>query len=60
MYILASEVKNDLKMYCQKYKVGKLINKKWIEEANLAQSVEINANSVVQPVTVETEVANGK
>ena len=60
MYILAPEVKNDLKMYCQKYKVGKLINKKWIEEANLAQSVEINANSVVQPVTVETEVANGK
>ena len=33
MYILAPEVKKDLKAYCQKYKVGKLVNKKWIEEA---------------------------
>ena len=34
MYILAPEVKNDLKLYCQKYKIGKLVNKKWIQEAS--------------------------
>src|SRR5574344_241909 len=36
MYILAPEVKKDLKKYCQKYKVGKLINRNWIKEAELA------------------------
>lgn len=33
MYILAPEVKKDLKAYCQRYKVGKLVNKAWIAEA---------------------------
>ena len=44
MYILAPEVKKDLKAYCQKYKVGKLINRGWIAE------------SEVQPIAVPVEV----
>lgn len=48
MYILAPEVKKDLKAYCQKYKVGKLVNKKWIAEAELQPvAVPVEASSVV-------------
>lgn len=36
LYILAPEIKQDLKEYCRKFKVGKLINKKWIEQKELA------------------------
>ncbi len=32
LYILAPEVKKDLKQYCQKYGVGKLIYRKWFKE----------------------------
>lgn len=48
MYILAPEVKKDLKAYCQKYKVGKLVNKKWIEEAELAPVPAVVAETVVE------------
>lgn len=37
MYILAPEVKKDLKIYCQKYQIGKLVNKKWLAEAAAEQ-----------------------
>jgi AGCS family alanine or glycine:cation symporter len=30
MYLLAPEVKQDLKEYCQKYQVGKIVNKDWL------------------------------
>lgn len=33
MYILAPEVKKDLKAYCQKYKLGKLVNRDWLAQA---------------------------
>ncbi|MCM1339904.1 MAG: alanine:cation symporter family protein [Muribaculaceae bacterium] len=33
LYILAPEIKKDLKAYCQKYKVAKLVNRGWIAEA---------------------------
>ena len=36
LYILAPEIKQDLKEYCRKFKVGKLINKKLIEQKELA------------------------
>lgn len=32
MYILAPEVKKDLKAYCQKYQVGKFVNRDWLAE----------------------------
>ena len=44
LYILAPEIKKDLKAYCQKYKVGKLINRGWIAE------------SEVQPIAVPVDV----
>lgn len=44
MYILAPEVKKDLKAYCQKYKVGKLVNRGWIAEAE------------TQPIPVPVEI----
>ena len=36
LYILAPEIKRDLKEYVQKNKIGKLINRKWIQEAKEA------------------------
>ena len=33
MYILAPEIKKDLKAYCQKYKLGKVINRDWLAQA---------------------------
>ena len=44
MYILAPEVKKDLKAYCQKYKVGKLVNRGWIAEAE------------TQPIPIPVEI----
>ena len=44
LYILAPEIKKDLKAYCQKYKVGKFINRGWIAE------------SEVQPIAVPVDV----
>ncbi len=38
LYILAPEVKKDLKTYCQKYKIAKLINRKWIAEAETVEA----------------------
>ena len=40
MYILAPEVKKDLKAYCQKYKLGKLINRDWIAESEIKNDGE--------------------
>ena len=56
MYILAPEVKKDLKAYCQKYKVGKLVNKKWIEEAELAKVPAVVAETIVE----EKEIGDSK
>ncbi len=36
LYILAPEIKADLKEYCRKFKVGKLINRNWIEQEEVA------------------------
>ena len=36
LYILAPEIKRDLKEYVKRYKIGKLVNRKWIEEAKEA------------------------
>ena len=36
LYILAPEIKKDLKNYCQRYKIGKLVNRKWIAESESA------------------------
>jgi len=36
LYILAPEIKEDLKEYCRKFKVGKLVNKNWIEQKEVA------------------------
>ena len=33
LYILAPEIKQDLKEYVQRYKIGKLVNKNWLNEA---------------------------
>lgn len=33
MYILAPEIKKDLKVYCQKYQLGKWVNRDWLAEA---------------------------
>jgi len=32
LYILAPEVKKDLKVYCSKYKIAELVNRKWIAQ----------------------------
>lgn len=32
LYILAPEIKRDLKEYCQKHKLGKFVNRKWLKE----------------------------
>lgn len=32
LYILAPEIKKDLKDYCKRYKLGKLINRGWLKE----------------------------
>lgn len=47
MYILAPEIKKDLKEYCRKYKVGKLINRDWINAPVLAQA-DMNKEAVCQ------------
>ena len=36
LYILAPEIKKDLKNYCQRYKIGTLVNRKWIAESESA------------------------
>ncbi|MDR1167943.1 MAG: alanine:cation symporter family protein [Heliobacteriaceae bacterium] len=41
MYILAPEIKNDLISYCQKYKVGRLVNKDWLAEAPVCVKEEL-------------------
>lgn len=34
MYILAPEVKKDLMLYCQKHRLGKLVNRDWLNKKN--------------------------
>ena len=36
MYILAPEVKKDLKEYCIKHQLGKLVNRDWLASAPAA------------------------
>ena len=50
MYILAPEVKKDLKAYCQKYQLGKWINRDWLAEVKPAPV----------PVTVEEQEESGE
>ncbi len=38
LYILAPEIKEDLKEYCRRYKLGKLINRNWLKEAEEAEA----------------------
>jgi len=56
MYILAPEVKKDLKAYCQKYKVGKLVNKKWIEEAEEQAKLNVEAPVIVSDEVIKKEI----
>ena len=35
LYVLAPEIKADLKAYCQKHKLGKFINRKWLKEVEV-------------------------
>ena len=53
LYVLAPEVKKDLKLYCQKYNLGRLVYPKWFkdepakvemksEEENIPEFVEVN------------------
>ena len=48
LYILAPEIKKDLKNYCQRYNVGRLINRGWIKEAE-------NTVSPVKEVIISEE-----
>jgi len=40
MYILAPEVKKDLKAYCQKHQIGKVVNKDWLAEVPVYADAE--------------------
>ena len=40
LYILAPEIKKDLKAYCQKYGIAKWVNRGWMKEA---EAVNVNA-----------------
>lgn len=40
LYILAPEIKKDLKEYCQRHKVGKLVNRGWLKEAETIAAQE--------------------
>ena len=46
MYILAPEVKKDLKEYCRIHQLGKLINRDWLKPA--AVPVEIDEEDEVE------------
>ena len=39
LYILAPEIKKDLKAYCLKYGIGKLIYRKWFKEERPVEAV---------------------
>ncbi len=53
LYILAPEIKKDLKAYCQRYKVCRLVNGKWIKEAENA------TNPVKEVIISEEEIKEG-
>ena len=40
LYILCKDVKKDLKEYCKKYDLGKLVYRKWYKEAVPAAVIE--------------------
>ncbi|MBD5402862.1 alanine:cation symporter family protein [bacterium] len=48
LYILAPEIKKDLRTYCVKYGIGKFVNKKWFNQEIEAQPVPVVSESVVE------------
>ncbi len=41
LYILCPEIKKDLKSYCARYQVAKLINRDWINEVQAESTVTV-------------------
>lgn len=64
LYILAPEIKKDLKNYCQRYKIGKLVNRKWIAESESAavpvKEVIVSEEAIKEGIIKDEEKSIGE
>ena len=58
LYVLAPEVKKDLRLYCRKYNLGRFIYSKWFKDE--PAKVEVKSEVEEIPEFVEVNVEDNK